>query len=143
MSAVKKSNFWRALLEPINPHLCVLAGVLNLIYGIWSGVPGKGDLDERYRFIEYLVPNEAWGIALAVFGLAMILVHRFFYNTTILCYAMAANGVVWAIMSGLIVFSDWRANSWILMAIICIYSMFVSANLKINYVKAKRKPIKI
>lgn len=128
-----KRNLWDSLLAPINPHLCVLLGALNVLYGAWALLPGA---TEPVAYLNFYDIGFVWGIACFVLGAILVIIQKW-GEPSQLSFPMAINGVLWSVMSGLAFFGDMHANLWILMGGVAVYSIFVSANLRTHFKKEK------
>jgi len=127
-----KRNLWDRLLDPINPHLSILIGLLNIVFGMWTILVPPPDTAVIYPYLQYFQPGEPWGFVILIVGIWMLYVH-FFHRVRYLFLPMSVNGVMWSIMTALVAFGDWHASVWILMSFVAIYSLFVAANLKVNF----------
>lgn len=135
-----KSNMWDQLLEPVNPHLCVLLSFLNILYGAWLFIQAS-DPSIVFPYLDYLLTGQVWGAVLIGIGLFMYGLHRY-AKTHLLSRPMAVNGILWAIMTALIVVGNWHNAMWVLTFFVAVYCLFVAANLSINFTdkhKKKRK----
>ncbi|QLF83302.1 hypothetical protein SEA_NICEHOUSE_58 [Rhodococcus phage NiceHouse] len=124
-----KRNLWDSLLEPINPHLCVLLGVLNILYGAWGVLPGAS---EPLAYLDFLGMGDVWSVITLLMGIILFFIHKW-GEPSQLSFPMSINGVLWAVMSGLVLFGDVHSNLWVLMGGVAIYSIFVSANLHTHF----------
>lgn len=128
----EKQGFWDGLLDPINPNLCVLIGYLNIFYGSWKLIMGHSENPLAYPLLEHFVSAPALAIFLIVCGLAIVLTQKIL-NKQYLSKVMSMNGIIWAVMSALVVAGNLHSTIWILMGMVGIYSLFVAANLKTHF----------
>lgn len=128
---MKNKDLWDSLLEPINPHLCVLLGFLNIAFGVLGLMPGASD-SPVYSFLDAVAPASMWAIISIGIGVMLVSLHKW-GKTVDLVIPMWINGVFWAFQSAVILFSDWNSSGWLIMGFIAVYSLFVAANFKVNF----------
>lgn len=133
-----KRNLWDSLQEPINPHLCLLLGILNVLYGLWALLPFAENPIEAYEFLDLIAPGQFWGGCVLIIGLVLVTIHKW-GEPYMLGSLMAINGILWTVMSALTALGDWQSNVWILMLGVAVYSTFVAANLKTNFKAPRNK----
>ena len=138
---IEKRKLRDGLLEPVNPHIAVLAAFLNLFYGIWVILPNATDPAAAAPYLSYIFPGEAWGVPMVLLGIAMLLAFRY-WNVESISNFMAINGVMWAVFAALMFFGDWHSAIWIQFGVVAVYSIFISANMKVNFVPIHRAAIK-
>lgn len=133
----RMDGFFAGLLAPINPNLSILLGFLNVIYGAWMFIPSDQESQTIYRYLDFIVDGKWWGLFIVCVGLLMIYLNRTgrIKNSV---KPMAFNSIMWTAIAAFVATGDIYNNVWIPMAFIAIYSMFVAANLWINYSYKKK-----
>lgn len=126
------NSFWKELVAPINPRLCVLGGALNMIYAIVLLIPNSAEADHVLRLLSFLMPGSGWIIGIFCLGLfIMLAVIRNKYDVA--SRALAVNCFMWAAFMTYTALADFGNASWVLMLFVAVYSGFVSCNLWVNH----------
>ena len=128
---MKNKDLWDSLLEPINPHLCVLLGFLNIAFGVLGLMPGASG-SPVYSFLDAVAPAPIWAIISIAVGVMLVSLHKW-GKTRDLVVPMWINGILWAFQATVVLFSDWNSSGWLIMGFIAVYSLFVAANFKVNF----------
>lgn len=123
-------DFWESMLQPINPNLSILIGLLNVLYGLWLFIPDE-DL-AIYQYLDFFIPGQVWGVILVGLGASMMYINRK-YSPRAQVKPMYLNAIIWSIITGFTALGDVTNNIWILMLFVCIYSIFVASNFWVNW----------
>ena len=129
---IQRRNLFDGLSAPMNPYLSIIGAILNIVYGGFLLLPWTRSPKAAAPYLEYVFPDGLWAWPLLFLGIAMLLT-LVFWNALSMSNFMAANGILWSIMTGLLMVGEWTSGTWILYLVIAIYSLMTSANLKVNF----------
>lgn len=126
------TSFWKELIAPINPRLCVLGGALNMLYALVLLTPNSAESDHVLRLLTFLMPGSGWIIGIFCLGL-VILVSVIKNKFDVASHALAVNCFMWSAFTAYTAIADVGNSTWVLMLFVAIYSGFVSCNLWVNH----------
>lgn len=122
----------QAMLKPVNPAAIILLGVFTVVWGFWVGNPFWNVFTHAalYSFMQF-IPEAVWGVVAVAAG--VVISHGAFTRKVgSLILGAKVGGIFWFVVSIMFFIGDWMNTGGITALLLCIYSMFIYLNLKVN-----------
>lgn len=131
----KWTDFIGRLMEPINPALSGLMGILTLFWGLWVVCPAWDAFSRAalYDKMSEFAPEWAWGTWSVTAG-SILIITSWKHNYVNVCRALAFIAWHWFTVSTLMWFGDWQNTGPLTYSLITSYAVFFYLNIKLNYV---------